>query len=320
MSKKNGNNKSPPIASSRVLEFDPGRVRPLAGQPRKRFAGIKQLAASIAEVGQSTPGIVILLEDKKSDCDFDAQLVDGARRLRACKSIGRKFRAEVRGGAGLDDLFVASFAANFGKQNHDAIEIAEALGRIQKMGKTIEQMARIAGKSVSWAASHLNLLKLDPAVQRMMMLRKKNKSHESMARLTFSLAQLLVPLEPGRQIELARKITSGDGMTLLAARRLILKIRSKSGDEHAYSGGRRGPGRNINTLESTMTDFSNRVGIYLDMPGAQLGPMIDGLGAAGRRRMAERIEKLAEELGTLAEMIRERIKKNLAVPQRSSAE
>jgi hypothetical protein len=46
------------LTEPRTLEFDPKRVRPLPDQPRKRFRGINELAASIAEVGQIAPGLV----------------------------------------------------------------------------------------------------------------------------------------------------------------------------------------------------------------------------------------------------------------------
>ena len=94
-----------------VQSFDPFRVRPLPNQPRKRFRGIGELASSIAEVGQATPGVVTLVKD---DPEFDAQLVDGARRLRACKNLGRPFRAEVRPAVGVDGLGKATVAAEGG--------------------------------------------------------------------------------------------------------------------------------------------------------------------------------------------------------------
>ncbi|HZY72959.1 MAG TPA: ParB/RepB/Spo0J family partition protein [Edaphobacter sp.] len=157
-----------------VEEFDPQRVRPLPSQPRKRFTGIRELAESIKEAGQITPGIVTPITD---DPKYDVQLVDGERRLRACKMAQIPFRAEVREGADPEALFAASFAANFGKQDHDAIEIAEALARIQKSGKTIEQMARLAGKSTTWVSQHLSLLKLHPWVQEMLRRRSVGAPH-----------------------------------------------------------------------------------------------------------------------------------------------
>jgi ParB family chromosome partitioning protein len=152
---------------STTCEFDPTRVRPLPDQPRKRFYGIKELAASIAEVGQSTPGIVTLLEGDK---DFDAQLIDGERRLRACKLLGKPFRAEVQ--KDTPDAFAASFAANFGKQEHDCIEIAFALGRLRDEGRTVQQLAALAGKSTCWVSQHLAILKLHPDVQGMMLAKE----------------------------------------------------------------------------------------------------------------------------------------------------
>ena len=117
---------------SEIQEFNPRRVRPLPDQPRKRFTGIKELAASITEGGQAVPGIVTLVGDSP---DFDCQLVDGERRLRACVLAGVEFRAEVRAGGSVEDIFVASFVANFGKQDHDCIEIAEGLSRMQRGGR-----------------------------------------------------------------------------------------------------------------------------------------------------------------------------------------
>ena len=100
------------MAYDKLLLCTGSRVRPLPGQPRKRFGGIRELAASIVEIGQATPGIVTLVTD---DPAFDAQLVDGERRLRACRLAGRPFRAEVREDGDDESIFAASFAANFGR-------------------------------------------------------------------------------------------------------------------------------------------------------------------------------------------------------------
>src|SRR3989344_916572 len=76
----------------KVFLLDPNRVRPFPDQIRKRFRGIPELAQSIKAVGQTTPIKVRLLEDGG---DFDAELVDGERRLRACLSISRHVKAIV---------------------------------------------------------------------------------------------------------------------------------------------------------------------------------------------------------------------------------
>ena len=101
-------------------------------QPRKRFRGIPELAASILEIGQTSPGIVTVVTD---DPMYDAQLVDGERRLRACQVAGVRFRVEVWPDEhSTDARFVASFGANFGKQDHDPQEICAGLCRLDAMG------------------------------------------------------------------------------------------------------------------------------------------------------------------------------------------
>lgn len=284
---------------TQVEEFDADRVRPLKGQPRKRFFGIRDLADSILEVGQSTPGIVTLVND---DPKYDAQLVDGERRLRACKLADVPFRAEIRPDGNAEDIFVASFAANFGKQDHDVLEIAEGLARMHRNGKTVEQLAKIAGKSVCWVIQYMHLLKLHPEVQAMLVSEKEDES----PRLAFTVAQTLVQVPQDRQLKLARKITKGDGMKLSAARRFVLKERADAGDERAYTKNN-GSKRSILTLETFMEDISNRIGVYLDMPGAEIVSLIDAIDHRAKRQLAESLEETASDLEALADTIKRRL-------------
>lgn len=283
-----------------IQEFDPDSVRPMPGQPRKRFKGITELAESIQEIGQSTPGIVTLIDD---DPRFKAQLVDGERRLRACKRAGVSFRAEVRSPAAAAELFVASFGANFGKQDHDPMEIAEGLARIQAMGRTIEQLARIAGKSTCWVSQHLSLLKLHPEVQKQLI----SETDESPP-LNFSLAQLLVPLPEPRQLVLARRCVRSGGMTVAAARRIILKERHAAGDTKVYRN-KTGAKRQLHGLEGMISDTTDRLGIFLDMPGPDLNALIDTLDGRSKRELIERSRELIEGIEGIIEQIQSRLPK-----------
>lgn len=288
-------------ARTHVREFDPARVRALPGQPRKRFRGIRELADSITEIGQQQAGIVTLIDD---DPKFDAQLIDGERRLRACRMADVPFRAEVAESADAETIFAESFAANFGKQNHDAIEIAEGLARMQASGRTIEQLSRIAGKSTTWVAMHLSLLKLHPDVQKMMIPGDADEGY----RLTFSLALLLVPLNEADQLRIARKIIAGEGMGMATARRMILKERAKRGDTDAYTN-KAGKARSIQTIESILEDCSNRIGVYLDMPAAQLNEMIDSADNRSKALLIELIDTFNDNIAGLAEAIQARLDK-----------
>jgi ParB family chromosome partitioning protein len=283
--------------STSVEEFDPARVRPLPDQPRKRFRGIRELAESITEIGQQCPGIVTLIDGHP---DFDAQLVDGERRLRACKLAGVGFRAEVRPNKDADAIFAESFAANFGKQDHDAIEIAEGLARLQKAGKTIEQLGRIAGRGSQWVSAHLSLLQLHPEV-RALMVKGEDRREDESAPLTFSLALLLVPMPQDRQLAAAKKIVSW-GLSLTEARRFILQQRVKSGEKDAYLS-KRGPQRSIETIGSVLSDTANRIGIYLDMPGPDFKAMLEKTDAKTKSALVGQIDRIVEDLTGLAEVI-----------------
>jgi len=291
---------TPKTSKTHVQEFDAARVRPLPDQPRKRFKGIKELADSIFEIGQSSPGIVTLVD---GDPKYDAQLVDGERRLRACRMVGVPFRAEVRADASGEEIFVASFAANFGKQDHDCIEIATGLARMQRNGKTIEQMARIAGKSVCWVSQHLSLLKLHQDVQDMLVC----DGEEDKPRLAFSVALTLTGLPQSRQLSMAKKITRGEGMSLVAAQRIVIREKAAAGeDAHTRANGTK---RSITTIEAYLEHFSNRIGIFFDMPPAQLRSMIDAIDNRSKRQLIEALEEVSDNLTGLAEDIRGRLPK-----------
>ena len=301
----------------RVEEFDPFRVRPLPNQPRKRFRGIPELAASIKEVGQAMPGVVTLVTD---DPNFDAQLIDGERRLRACKNLGRKFRAEVREPVSDAETFVASFAANFGKQDHDAIEIAEGIERMRAEGKSFAQIAKIAGKSTAWVSQYHSFLKLHSDVQALMIpiaddgdFDETESVRPGKAPLAFQLAILLVPLPHPRQVALAKKICAG--MSVAAARRLVLNERRDAGESERNLHGHGQNARRLLTIDNFVEDFSNKVGIYIDMPGAELARLIDAESATDRRRIMKLLDETAESLVGLSEAIKSRLPK---MPQRAA--
>jgi ParB/RepB/Spo0J family partition protein len=284
--------------TNHIFAFAADRVRPFADQPRKRFRGIKELAASIAEVGQISPGIVTPL----GDGDFDAQLIDGERRLRACRLAGVEFSAIVRPACSYEEAFASSFAANFGKQDHDVIEIAEGLQRMRKSGKTVEQLAKITGHSLCWVYQYLNVLDLHQDVRAMMV-----QDGDDAPTLTFTLAQMLVPLPAAEQMRLAKKVTAGN-LSMAGARRLILKRRSDSGEKDVYRVNNRRD-RRVGTLASIVNDVDDKIGLYLDMPGADLNNLIDGMDNLDKRQLIEDIEELETTFSSIKEAIQSRLPK-----------
>lgn len=279
---------------STTREFDPDRVKPLPGQPRKRFRRIPELAASIRRIGQSCPGKVTLLQGDK---DFDAQLVDGERRLRACKLARVKFRAEIESSGTDAEIFRKSFGANFGRQDHDVMEIARAVQRMQDDGSTIEEIAEIAGMSSVWVSTHKSLLRLAPDVQDMLV-----PDDDDASKLTFSIALLLLPLEHKDQRRLAREIVSKD-LGLAKARRMVLKFRGEIGLKMTRSG--RHKMRSMGSIASAVEEMSTKLGIYEDMPGQEFAAMIASLDPRERVIMVERMEDLAMTLESMAESFKQ---------------
>ncbi len=295
--------------SERVYSFNPFRVRPFPGQIRKRFRGIKGLASSIQEIGQTSPIKVKLLYD---DTHYDAELIDGERRLKACQMIDVKIRAVAKSEPEIIDertQFAQCVAANFGNQPHDAIEIMEAILQLTRDGKTQQQIANtFGGKSPGWVAQYSSLQYLDPRVQELLIPEdedldegplstvKKNSKEKRKAPLPFSIALLLVPLTPPAQWEVAEKIIS-EKMTMVAARRHILALRRESGS--ACRSNKR-PRETWQALDTLTTSIRDRFGVYLDMSFPDLQRIIASGGLDNQVALAIRLEKLSEDIAQLA--------------------
>jgi ParB/RepB/Spo0J family partition protein len=281
-----------------VRLFQAQRVRPLPNQPRKRFFGIKELAASIEEIGQTTSGLVTLVEGDKN---FDAQLVDGERRLRACQQVGVPFRAEIVANDHTETIFARSFAANFGKQHHDPMEIAEALQRLSAAGKTHEQIARLAGKSDCWVSQHIRVLALNPAIRALVI----PDGQTGKTRLSLSAALELATLPESVQLQITHGIKKGISVHKLRA------IIEKARRQHKIK--RPGPrGKTGARLTSLIQNFNLTLRRYLEMPGDEFQGMIDGTALTLRGILIKELEHLASDAGALAKAVEKRAQQRRA--------
>lgn len=297
-----------------VRFFDPFRIKPFAGQIRKRFRGIRELAASIDEVGQTTPIKVRVLEDTT---DFDAELVDGERRLFACRSLKRPVEAYIDTGVvDVATQFAHCVAANFGRQDHDCLEIAQAIQKLKDFGKTTAQIAAIFGKSVAWVAQHTSLLRLAPEVQQMLIpadekpLEVGDADDDAGADLTadgdferatipFSIALLLVPLPFDLQRRAAEEIREM-GMSMVGARRYVRGVLRDSGRHHNV---RQRPKEQWQGLESLCSRLRDMVGTYLDMQGQEFDHILRATAQAHRLEVAKALRSFSREVIELAECI-----------------
>jgi len=148
------------------------KIQPNENQPRKHFEGIEELAENIKQHGLLTP---ILVRPIMSRDIFE--IVNGERRFRACQLLEMEtIRAEVKE---LDDdtAYMLALIENVQRDNLTPIEEAESYQRLILTGLTQEEMGEKIGKSQSYIASKLRMLKLPPGVRHFIAVGALSEGH-----------------------------------------------------------------------------------------------------------------------------------------------
>lgn len=282
-------------AAEKIISVDPFRVKPFKGQPRKEFRGIERLAANIEAIGQLTPIVVSKCDEQK----FDYMLVDGERRLKACRHAEIEIEAVVRKDPGAE-RFALSVASNFHRQAHTCIEISDAIQTLKRSGRTLKEIAVIFGKSITFVMQHDSLIKLNPKIREMLLLPPEGKKRERFGgsgRMNLSLALLLVPLPADQQLAAAEQITAKK-LDLAAARRLVMKKARKAG---INIGSITSAADHINRLLTLLKKVQSTVGEYIDMPFANFERIRTGAAPSQRKKLDALIEAVTDDLLALAE-------------------
>ena len=147
--------------TDRVLYIDINDIKPNSAQPRKNFDEdkLKELAESIRTNGVIQPLIV-----RKGSTGYE--LVAGERRWRASRIAGlRKIPCIIRE---FDDKQNAIVAIIENMQREDLNPIEEAMGlksMTEKYGFTQEQVSASLGRSRTYIANSIRLLKLPEEIQ-----------------------------------------------------------------------------------------------------------------------------------------------------------
>jgi hypothetical protein len=170
---------------------------------------------------------------------------------------------------------------------------------------TIQEIADVFGKSVTWVSQHLSLLKLDPIVQDMLVESEDNASHEGNGdaesqgrKLTMSLALLLINFPKPEQVSIAREIIKKD-MSFVQARRYINQLARKRGYSAKAHGQK--PKEQGNSLLRLAEHSIHSFGMYLDMRASELDAMTKGIVGNDRRILAKKLHKLSKDIDTLAD-------------------
>lgn len=143
-------------SSGGIAYIDINQIKPNSKQPRKVFdeEKLEELAASIREHGLIQPVIL-----RKAERGYE--IVAGERRWRACRIIGIKEIPCIVKELSDEENMLLAIIENMQREDLNPIEEAEGLKQmIDTYGLTQEEVSRSVGKSRSYIANSLRLLKL----------------------------------------------------------------------------------------------------------------------------------------------------------------
>jgi ParB family chromosome partitioning protein len=208
------------VGGLKFEELPVSAIRPNSRQPRNSFpeAGIRELAASIREVGILQPLVV-----RSTPAGFE--LIAGERRLRAAREAGLDRVPVLIRQAGENESMELALVENLQRENLSPLETAAAYQALMDgFGLTKDQLARRLGKSRAAVTNTLRLVHLPDNVQALLGDGKISEGH----------ARALLGLEDEEQMtDLARKV----GEEKLSVRRTEELVRGMLANPRASSRG-----------------------------------------------------------------------------------
>lgn len=161
------------VGGLKFEEIPTSAIRPNARQPRRSFpeAGIRELAASIREVGVLQPLVV-----RSTDSGFE--LIAGERRLRAAREAGLDRVPVLIRQAEDNESMELALVENLQREDLNPLETAAAYQALMEgFGLTKEQLALRLGKSRAAVTNTLRLARLPASVQTMLLAGKLTEGH-----------------------------------------------------------------------------------------------------------------------------------------------
>ena len=160
--------------NKQIQDIELDKIVPNRYQPRREFSddSIKELAETLDKDGLLQPIVV------REDGEDHYEIIAGERRYRAAKSLGwETIPAIVKN---MDDDQAASLALieNLQREDLNPIDEAKAYTNLMKLNDlTQTALAKDIGKSQSYVANKLRLLKLDDDVQKALIEGKITARH-----------------------------------------------------------------------------------------------------------------------------------------------
>ena len=161
------------VGGLKFEELPTSAIRPNTHQPRKHFseAGIKELAASIKEVGILQPLVI-------RSTDFGFELIAGERRLRAAKEAGLERVPVLIREAAENESMELALVENLQREDLNPLETASAYQALMDgFGLSKEQLAHRLGKSRATVTNTLRLAQLPTEIQSLLQTGKLTEGH-----------------------------------------------------------------------------------------------------------------------------------------------
>ncbi|MFZ2500931.1 MAG: ParB/RepB/Spo0J family partition protein [Minisyncoccia bacterium] len=235
------------------------RVKRFEGQPRDVFieSSLREIGESIKNVGQIQPVYVVKIS---GDSKYDYQLVDGERRLLGMKSVGlKKIQALVLSIDDDETRYLISAMANFGREGHTYMEIANVVHHLVKSGLTIAEVAITLSKSKDWVHKHHSLLKLDESVQAMLDPRRPRGET-----LSFVVATVLAGY-PNKSFQKKMADHIVTNKLRLVAADLHIRKSAVSANVHSERPQKRSPSKEYRTFCSFLDNLASKADAFLAM-------------------------------------------------------
>jgi ParB family transcriptional regulator, chromosome partitioning protein len=161
------------VGGLKFEELPTTAIRPNTRQPRRSFpeAGIKEMAASIREVGILQPLVVRSTPD-------GFELIAGERRLRAAKEAGLDRVPVLIRQAGENESMELALVENLQREDLNPLETAAAYqALIDGFGLSKEQLANRLGKSRAAVTNTLRLAQLPEKIRALLEEGKLTEGH-----------------------------------------------------------------------------------------------------------------------------------------------
>ena len=235
------------VGGLKFEELPISAIQPNSKQPRRSFpeAGIKELAASIREVGILQPLVV-----RSTEAGFE--LIAGERRLRAAKEAGLDRVPVLIRQAGENESIELALVENLQREDLNPLETAAAYQALMDgFGLSKEQLAHRLGKSRAGVTNTLRLARLPEPVTALLQDGQLSEGH----------ARALLGLETEEQmVQLAQRVQT----ERLSVRRTEELVREYlSGRQETRQ---RGPEQENNQALSEFDQASRLMHEALDLP------------------------------------------------------